>query len=86
MNFKRRHFLFSATGAAISANLLDGQEKSASTAAGPKSTSEEQDPKRRLDVALFSDVEDIFSPPEFGNDDSIKELVAFEKGVVSGTS
>jgi hypothetical protein len=27
-----------------------------------------------LDIALFSDVEDIFNPPEFGNDDSIKEL------------
>jgi peptidoglycan/xylan/chitin deacetylase (PgdA/CDA1 family) len=25
-------------------------------------------------VALFSDVEDIFNPPEFGNDDSIKEI------------
>ena len=30
--------------------------------------------ERRLDVALFFDVEDIYSPPEVGNDDSIKEL------------
>ncbi len=29
---------------------------------------------RPLDVALFLDVEDIFSPPEVGNDDSIREL------------
>lgn len=31
-------------------------------------------PDHPLDVALFSDVEDIFSPPELGNDDSIKQL------------
>lgn len=36
--------------------------------------SQERAPSRRLDVALFFDVEDVFSPPEVGNDDSIKEL------------
>jgi hypothetical protein len=40
-------------------------------------------PKGRLDVALFLDVEDIFSPPELGNDDSIKQLatVLSEEGL-----
>ena len=80
MNYKRQHFLFSAAGAAIAANSLDGQEKSASAAASAKLTPKVQDPKRRLDIALFSHVEDIFNPPEFGNDESIKELAVILRG------
>jgi hypothetical protein len=88
MPYKRRQFLFSATGAAlgfplcgaltkadaVAASALSGQEKSATTAASAELTPKGQDSKRRLDIALFSDVEDIFNPPEFGNDDSIKEI------------
>ena len=87
MPFKRRQFLFSATGAALgvplcgalskadaaAANSLSGRGKSATTASA-ESTPKGQDSKRRLEVALFSDVEDIFDPPEFGNDDSVKEI------------
>ena len=29
---------------------------------------------KQLDTVLLFDVEDIFSPPEMGNDDSIREL------------
>jgi hypothetical protein len=88
MPYKRRQFLFSAAGAALSFPLLgvrsntdaatnnppSGQEKSATSAPSRKSVKNGRDSKLRLDVALFSDVEDIFSPPELGNDDSIKQL------------
>jgi hypothetical protein len=39
-----------------------------------KLNTREKVPERLLDVGIFMDVEDIFSPPELGNDDSIKEL------------
>ncbi|MBI3974572.1 MAG: hypothetical protein HY332_25120 [Chloroflexi bacterium] len=40
-------------------------------------------PAQPLDVILLFDVEDIFSPPEVGNDDSIKELatILVEEGL-----
>jgi hypothetical protein len=43
-----------------------------------------QPQSRKIDVVLLFDVEDVFSPPEVGNDDSIKELadILTEEGVI----
>ena len=84
---KRRQFLRSAAQAAFTFplcgalsnadspnNLLLASGRSASAIAQGKGTAKTQGSKNRLDIALFSDVEDIFNPPEFGNDDSIKEI------------
>jgi hypothetical protein len=49
-------------------------------AAAKNPTEKKRDPARRLDTALFLDVEDIFNPPEFGNDESIKELALILTG------
>ena len=37
-----------------------------------------------LDILLLFDTEDTFSPPEVGNDDSIKELADLMQGVIDG--
>jgi len=88
MPYKRRQFLFSAAGAALGfplrgvlsnvhatpASSPRGQDESGTSVLGEKSTQKGREPGRCLDVALLSDVEDIFSPPELGNDDSIKQL------------
>ncbi len=72
MPSNRRQFL-SSTAATVLGAPLGRAMVGRSTA--PASTARKQkDPARRLDTALFFDVEDIFSPPELGNDDSIKEL------------
>src|SRR5579872_3686580 len=79
MRFRRRHFLFSAAGTALGAGAaqsapLGGQQTGIAPARVEESVKKKSEPERRLDIALFSDVEDIFSPPELGNDDSIKQL------------
>ncbi len=88
MPSSRRHFLLSASGAALSvplhgalgnadsatASLVFSQERTGTRDSTEKLTSKKKEPQRRLDTALFLDVEDIFSPPELGNDDSIKQL------------
>ncbi len=81
MSYQRRQFLFSAAGAALGFPLRGAFDNAhaAHANSSPGVPSEEspqgqQEPERRLDIALFSDVEDIFSPPELGNDESIKQL------------
>jgi hypothetical protein len=81
MRYKRREFLRSAGGAALGLPLSGALTKSEAAApdslaasSWSDSASNRQGSQRRLDIALFSDVEDIFNPPEFGNDDSIKEV------------
>ena len=91
MNYHRRQFLRSVAGGAagLSLNrrplgagaLLEGP----SQAVGTEPHQQKQVLERPLDVALFLDVEDIFSPPEIGNDDSIKELATIlsEEGLMA---
>jgi hypothetical protein len=63
-----------ARASKASGNLLPESFQSGTRAAATNTAGKRQNPPRRLDTALFFDVEDIFSPPELGNDDSIKEL------------
>ena len=88
MPSNRRQFLSSTAGTVFgaplgyamakageaSANLVPEPSQSGTDAAATKTAGKGQDPSRRLDTALYFDVEDVFSPPELGNDDSIKEL------------
>ena len=88
MPCSRRQFLLSASGAALSlplhtavsnaiapiANLSSNQNRTGIKDPIQKSAVTKKEPERRLDTALFLDVEDIFNPPELGNDDSIKQL------------
>src|SRR5436190_2108016 len=65
MSQNRRQFLLTVAGAnSLAYRTAQAQrvEKSASAL------------QRPLDVALFLDEEDTFSPPELGNDDTVKEL------------
>ena len=73
MPSNRRQFLSSTAGAVLGVPLGGALTKK-ETAAAKKPTGKKREPAHRLDTALFLDVEDIFSPPELGNDDSIKEL------------
>jgi hypothetical protein len=59
----RRKFMVSMAGAGVANSVASGWRN----ADNPVT-------QRPLDVALVLDVEDIFSPPEVGNDDSIKDL------------
>jgi hypothetical protein len=80
MPSNRRRFLASTAGGLLATPLAG----TASTGIpGVDSNAQAQDSKPRgrkpgsarvLDTALFLDTEDIFSPPELGNDDSIKDL------------
>ena len=86
----RRQFLSSTAGTVLgvpsvgalarketaAASLIPGPVQSAAPSAAKKPIEKRREPARRLDTGLFFDVEDIFSPPELGNDDSIKELAA----------
>jgi len=78
MSRTRRQFLKSAALAPLGTSLLSPvtatSSEQPSAAGGFQLPSTPRDPTQTLDVALFSDVEDIFSPPELGNDDSIKQL------------
>jgi hypothetical protein len=88
MLYKRRQFLSSTAGTAFcfplrgvfsnantaSINSPSGQEKPGGSTPGGKAPAKRREPEHRLDTALFFDVEDIFSPAELGNDDSIKQL------------
>lgn len=74
MPYTRRQFLVSVTGVAAGAPWGSATSPAAQADANPKNSAAKRSPARPLDVALFMDVEDIFSPPEVGNDDSIKEL------------
>ncbi len=83
MPYRRRQFLFSAARVAFGfplgadaaqSILLAGQQTAGAPASSEESAKKRREPERRLDIALFSDVEDIFSPPELGNDDSIRQL------------
>ena len=76
MSCDRRKFLMTSAGAAVAFSGAGVLPPLNSARANPFAAEESAagKPKGRLDVALFSDVEDIFSPPELGNDDSIKEL------------
>ncbi len=62
MPSNRRQFLTSTAATVLGAPL------------GRAVTGQRKGPAGRLDTALFFDVEDIFSPPELGNDDSIKTM------------
>ena len=73
MPSNRRQFLSSTAGAVFGAPFTDSLTPQG-LAAAQKPTGKKREPVRRLDTALYFDVEDIFSPPELGNDDSIKEL------------
>ena len=76
MSCDRRQFLLTSAGAAIAVSSGGGfapaNAATANRLQGVDSTAGKQ--KGQLDTALFLDVEDIFSPPELGNDDSIKQL------------
>jgi peptidoglycan/xylan/chitin deacetylase (PgdA/CDA1 family) len=80
MTHDRRRFLLSLAGGALGPLTHTAPAAKALLNSQPSrlETMEQGDhrrvPERHLDVALFLDVEDIFSPPEVGNDDSIKEL------------
>jgi hypothetical protein len=90
MPSNRRQFLSSTAGTVLGAPLGSAMAKagmvsaipppesdqSGSRAAATNTTGKQKNARNRLDTALFFDVEDIFSPPELGNDDSIKELAA----------
>ena len=82
MAYERRQFLFSAAGAMFGPPLCRAMSNPQMVSA-PSSAKKQGHPDRRLDVCLLSDVEDIFSPPELGNDDSIKEVATIltEEGV-----
>lgn len=70
----RRGFLQSLAGTALgisSSASLRGLGGRPNTSDAQRSSASSGRP---LDVAIFFDVEDIYSPPEVGNDDSIKEL------------
>jgi peptidoglycan/xylan/chitin deacetylase (PgdA/CDA1 family) len=78
MSSDRRAFLRSLAGTAAASGVIT---TTTTTTAAPQvaQASPRPVPKKRrtgrpLDVTLFLDVEDIFSPPEVGNDDSAKEL------------
>src|SRR5262245_55633354 len=80
MRGDRRRFLASVAGGTLGLPLsgracLGGAARDSRTLR-PKTAAHRDHEKtgRPLDIALFLDVEDIFSPPEVGNDDSIKEL------------
>ena len=93
----RRQFLSSTAGTALAvplvgalagkemaaAGLMPGPSQSGAPSAAKTPEGKKREPVRRLDTALFLDVEDIFSPPELGNDDSIRELatVLTEEGL-----
>ncbi|MGH9320276.1 MAG: hypothetical protein ACRD3V_10370, partial [Vicinamibacteria bacterium] len=61
----RRRFLRTVTGTAAASGLRRRSQAP---------SGERRRPERPLDVALFLDIGDVFSPPEIGNDDSILEL------------
>lgn len=85
MPYDRRQFLSSTTSAALGVPLLGALagEGMAEVSVTGEPAGKKREPARRLDTALYLDVEDIFSPPELGNDDSIKELatVLTEEGL-----
>jgi hypothetical protein len=84
----RRQFLSSPAGAVLgvplvgalakkgmaAASLIPEPAQSGAPSAAKKPTGKKREPAQRLDTALFLDVEDIFSPPQLGNDESIREL------------
>jgi len=90
MTHNRRQFLISMASASMAKPLSASRGRAETTSQSQPSAEDKQSfqvaprsegecrrkraPERFLDVALFSDVEDIFSPPELGNDDSIKQL------------
>jgi peptidoglycan/xylan/chitin deacetylase (PgdA/CDA1 family) len=81
MAYNRRRFLLSVAGGTLGLPFghPEGEAKTALNREPLRlETTQRSDhgraPERPLDVGLFLDVEDIFSPPEVGNDDSIKEL------------
>jgi hypothetical protein len=75
MGSDRRDFLSTLAATAVGAGLspiVDGAQTTENQPA--RLPPSKRNSGRPLDVALFLDVEDIFSPPEVGNDDSIMEL------------
>jgi hypothetical protein len=76
MLHNRREFMASVTGATLSLPLLRGQSNpgSGEIDLSNKLNAREKAPERPLDVILVLDVEDSFSPPEVGSDDSVKDL------------
>ncbi len=81
MTHDRRQFLLSLAGGTLGLPFGHAEREAKAALDHQPSrleTTERSDHRRvserALDVALFLDVEDTFSPPEVGNDDSIKEL------------
>jgi hypothetical protein len=76
MLHNRRQFMASVAGATLNLSLLPGQSNPGSGEIDlpKKPNTREKAPERLLDVILVLDVEDSFSLPEVGSDDSVKDL------------
>lgn len=81
MSWNRRSFLSATIRASVGASydlgpLARHLSVARSSNSPPANSANGSDERGKLDVGLFLDVEDVFSPAEVGNDDSVKELAS----------